>query len=197
MIIDGILLLIAGWGFYQGYSRGIIKTVFTVFSFIFGLMVAFKLSPASTRFIDSLFKNDNPINFVIGFFLAFFLTMIVIRMIAKFLEGALEKANINIINQTLGGILLSAVYTLIFTVFVWMGDKSHIINEDVREESVSYPYLKEFPGKMKNVYEFVKPSLQEFWQEAVEFLDRMEEKSLEKTESAPTIFDIPEENEGG
>ena len=193
MIIDGFLLIIAGWGFYQGFSRGIIKTVFTVFSFVFGLMVAFKLSPAATRFIDSLFKSDNPINFVIGFILAFFLTMIIIRTIAKYLEKALESANINIINQVLGGVLLASLYTLIFTLFVWFADKSHIINDDVRTSSRTYPYLKEFPGKMKNVYEFIKPSFQEFWQESVKFLDRMEEKSMEETESAPTIFDIPEE----
>ncbi|MEZ4958047.1 MAG: CvpA family protein [Saprospiraceae bacterium] len=194
-MIDGLLLVIAGWGFYQGYSRGIISTVFTAFSFIFGLMVAFKLSPASTRFIDSLFKNDNPINFVIGFLLAFFITMIIIRTIAKYLEKALQSANINIINQVMGGMLLASIYTLIFTLFVWFADKSHIINDDTRKASKTYPYLKEFPGKMKTVYEYVKPSFQEFWQESVKFLDRMEEKSVEETETAPTIFDVPDETE--
>ena len=193
MIIDGLLLLVAGWGFYQGYSRGIISTVFTALSFVFGLMVAFKLSPAATRFIDSLFKSENPINFVVGFLLSFFLTMIIIRTIAKYLEKAMRSANVNIINQTLGGMLLSALYTLIFTLFVWFADKSHIINDDTRSHSATYPYLKEFPGKMKKVYEFIKPSFQEFWQESVKFLDRMEEKSMEKTEAAPTIFDMPDE----
>ena len=193
MIIDGLLLLIAGWGFYQGYSRGIISTVFTVLSIVFGLMVAFKLSPAATRFIDSLFKSENPVNFVIGFLLSFFLTMIIIRTIAKYLEKAMQSANINVINQTMGGLLLGSLYSLIFTSFVWFADKSHIIGDETREESVTYPYLKEFPGKTKKVYEFVKPSFQEFWQESVKFLDRMEEKSMEETESAPTIFDIPEE----
>lgn len=195
MIIDGLLILIAGWGFYQGYSKGIISTVFTVFSYVFGFMVAFKLSPAATRFIDSLFKSDNPINFVVGFLLAFFLTMIIIRMVASGLEKMMRSANVNIINQTLGGFLLAAIYTLIFTLFVWFADKSHIIDEDTRESSKTYVYLKEFPAKMKTVYEYIKPSFQEFWQESVKFLDRMEEKSMEKTETAPNIFDMPDEGE--
>ena len=193
MIIDGLLALLAAWGFYQGFTKGIIQTVLTVFSFIFGLMVAFKLSPAATRFIDALFKNDNPINFIIGFLLSFFLTMIIIRMIAKFLEGLLQKAHINVINQLAGGVLLAGFYTLIFAIFIWLGDVSHVINDNVRKTSLSYPFLKEFPPKLKSAYEFLKPSLQEFWQETVEFLDRMEEKSMEKTESKPNIFDMPDE----
>ncbi len=193
MIIDGLLLVFAGWGFYQGYSRGIIKTVFTVFSIVFGLTVAFKLAPAATRFFDSLLKSDNPINFVLGFLLAFFLTMIIIRLAARFIEKAMESANVNIINQIAGGFLLTALYTLIFALFVWFGDKSLIINDDTKESSVTYPYLKEFPKKMRSAYEYIKPSFQEFWQESVKFLDRMEEKSIEETESAPNIFDIPDE----
>ncbi len=193
MIIDGLLLVFAGWGFYQGFSRGIIKTVFTVFSIIFGLTVAFKLAPAATRFFDSLLKSDSPINFILGFLLSFFLTMIIIRLAARFLEKAMRGANVNIINQTAGGFLLTALYTLIFALFVWFGDKSHIINDDTRESSVTYPYLKEFPDKMKTAYEYIKPSFQEFWQESVKFLDRMEEKTLEETETAPHIFDIPDE----
>ncbi|HFA47747.1 MAG TPA: CvpA family protein [Bacteroidetes bacterium] len=195
MIIDGLLLIIAGWGFFQGYSRGIIKTVFTVFSFVFGLMVAFKLAPAATRFVETLTKSDHPVNFLIGFFLSFMLTMILVRMIAKFMERAMQSAHINIINQLAGGILLSSLYTLVFSTFVWFGDISHILSEEIRDTSMTYPVLKTFPKKMKGAYEYLKPSFQEFWQESVKFIDKMEEKSVEKTEDAPTIFDIPDEDQ--
>lgn len=195
MIIDIIFLLIAGWGFYQGYSKGIIKTVFTIFSIIFGLMIAFKFAPAATRFLETAFHTDSPFTFVGGFLMAFILTMIIIRLVAQFIERALRSANINVINQFAGGILMVSIYTLVYSLLIWFGDKSHIIKPETSAESISYPFLKAFPGKMKNVYEIIKPSFQEFWQESVKFIDRMEEKSMEETESQPTIFDIPEEEE--
>ncbi len=193
MIIDIIFGLVLAWGFYQGYTRGIIKTVFTIFSIVFGLMVAFKLSPAATRFLETAFHTDSPFTFIAGFLLAFILTMIIIRLAAQFLEKALQTANINVINKFAGGMLMSALYTLVFSLLIWFGDKSHIITEKTSKESISYPFVKEFPSKMYSAYEYIKPGFQEFWNESVRFIDRMEERSLQRTESEPTIFDIPEE----
>ncbi len=193
MIIDVIFLIIAGWGFYQGFSRGIIKTVFTVFSIVFGLMVAFKFSPAATRFIETAFHSNSPLNFIAGFLLAFVLTMIIIRMTAQFFEKTLQAANINVINKFAGGVLLGSLYTLIYSLLLWFGDQSNIVTPENSKDSLTYQHLKAFPSKMKGVYEFIKPGFQDFWKESVRFIDKMEEKSLEKTESQPTIFDIPDE----
>lgn len=193
MVIDVLLLIFAGWGFYQGYSRGIIKTVFTVFSIIFGLMAAFKLAPGTARMLESSFKLEHTFSFPVGFLLAFILTMIIIRLAAQFLEKALQTANINFINQIAGGVLLASLYTLVYSLLLWFGEKSHIVTAETTSKSYTYTYLEEFPGKMKSVYEYVKPSFQEFWQESVRFMDDLEKRSMEQTESKPDIFDIPDE----
>ncbi len=193
MIIDVLFLIIAGWGFYQGFSRGIIKTVFTVFSIVFGLMVAFKFSPAATRFIETAFNSNSPLNFVAGFLLSFILTMIIIRMTAQFFERTLQAANINVINKFAGGMLLGSLYTLIYSMLLWFADQSHIVTPDTSNSSLTYQHLKVFPSKMRSVYEYVKPGFKDFWHESVRFIDQMEVKTMEKTESQPTIFDIPDE----
>ena len=193
MIIDILFLIFGGWGFYQGYSRGIIKTVFTVFAILFGLVAAFKLSPAATRFLETAFNTESPFTFVAGFLLAFLVTLILMRIIANFFEKALRAANINFVNKFAGGFLLAALYLLLYSILLWFADKSHITTYKATNESITYAYLKEFPHKMKGVYEYVKPAFQDFWRESVKFMDNMEEKSIEQTESQPTIFDLPDE----
>jgi membrane protein required for colicin V production len=195
MTIDVIFLIVAGWGFYQGYSRGIIKTVFTVFSVIFGLMVAFKFAPAATRFIETAFSSTSPFNFALGFLLAFVLAMIIIRMAAQFFEKTMQAANIAVLNKFAGGVLLCSLYTLVYSLLLWFADKSHIITPENSAQSMTYNQLRAFPSKMKGVYEFIKPGFQDFWHESVRFIDKMEERSMERTEAQPTIFDIPEETE--
>lgn len=194
MIIDILFLIIAGWGFYQGFTRGIIRTFFTIFSVLFGLVVAFKLSPAATRFLETAFNTESPFTFVAGFLMVFLLVMIAIRLLASFFEKALRTANINIINQVAGGALLAALYTLFFSYLLWFADASHVTTEKTKQESITYGQLVEFPTKMKKVYAYVKPAFQDFWNESVRFLDRIEEQNLEETESQPTIFDVPEGN---
>lgn len=196
MVIDAILAIVAVWGFYMGFSRGIIKTVFTIISLLFGFMAAVRFGPAATRFLEDIFDSNEPLMFIAGFLLAFFLTMMIIRLLASGLEGLLKTANINVINQVAGGILFGALNILIFSVLVWFGRQSHLVTDETVNSSFSYVYLEKFPGKMRGVYESVKPSFMEFWDESVKFMDRMEEKmEVERTESEPVIRDLDDSAE--
>ncbi len=192
MVIDIIFLIIAGYGFYVGFSRGIIKTVFTVLSYIFGLIAAFKFAPAATEFLESTFRNGNPLMFLAGFLLSFVLTMMLIRMVAKALEGVLKTANINVINQFFGGVLLAGVMTIIYSTLLWFGISAHIIDEaEAKKTSVTYIYLMELPEQTQSLLKNVKPIFLDFWDHSVEMLDNLEKMS-EKTQSDPTIKDLPD-----
>ncbi|RMF28451.1 MAG: hypothetical protein D6765_06005 [Bacteroidetes bacterium] len=195
MILDIFFLIFVGWGLYKGFSAGIIKTIFTVLSFLIGLIAAFKLAPAATRFLETAFSTDHPLMFAAGFLLAFFVTMLVIRLLAQTLESFLEKANLNILNQLAGAVLMGSLFMLMLSILVWFGDKAHLIDEKTREASLSYPILQQTPREMRKAYEFCKPVFQDFWTESIEFLDRLEELEAERTESQPTIFDLPPEEE--
>lgn len=192
MAIDAIFLIIAGWGFFVGFSRGIIKTVFTVFSVVFGIIAAMKFGPAATRFLETAFDGTSAWLFFAGTLLAFVLTMVIIRMIANGLEGILESANINIINKFMGGMLFAALLTLMYSILLWVGEEAHVITPQTTQSSMTYAYLEKFPGQMKKVYDIASPSFKEFWDEAVEAMDKMQEK-VERTESDPAIYDIPDE----
>ncbi len=194
MTLDIIFALTAALGFWMGYSRGIIKTIFTVLSFTIGLLASFKLAPAFTNFLEDLFNNNNPLMFIAGFLLSFIIVMMILRLISRGLEGILEKANINFINQLAGGALLGAGAILVYSIVLWFGDKSHMIDQSTKDESYTYVYTKEFPGQMRGIANQLKPVITDFWNEALDFMDRMEEMSVRKTETDPTIYDIEEED---
>lgn len=193
MVIDIIFVITAIWGFYLGFSRGIIKTVFTILSLVFGLMAAFKFAPAATDFLESTFNNNNPLMFLAGFLLSFVVTMLVIRMIAKALEGILKTANINIINQILGGVLVSGILIVVYSTLLWFGSEAHIVKDAEKEDSRTYVFLKEVPEHAKVITGRLKPVLLDFWDHSVNMMDRMEKLS-EKSEGEPEIYDIDDED---
>lgn len=196
MAIDLIFLVLAGWGFYLGFSRGIIKTIFTILSVIFGLMMAFRFGPDVTGMLESMF-SDNPLMFLAGFLLTFVGTMFVIRLIANFLEGALEAANINFINQIVGGFFLTAIIILVYSLLLWFADSSHLIGEATKQESATYSYLEKYPQKVWSWSRKARPIFEDFWDHSIEFMDGLENMSLERQESVPEFYDIPEDEQDG
>ncbi|MCB0550692.1 MAG: CvpA family protein [Phaeodactylibacter sp.] len=191
MAIDLIFLVLAGWGFYLGFSRGIIKTIFTIFSVVFGLMMAFRFGPEVTGILESMF-NENPLMFIAGFLLTFVGTMFIIRFFANLLEGALETANINFINQIIGGFFLTAIFVLVYSLILWFADTSHLLGESTKQESRSYYYLERYPQKVWAWGRKAKPIFEDFWDHSIEFMDDLENMSVERRESAPEFYDIPE-----
>ena len=191
-VIDIIFVILAAWGFYLGFSRGIIKTIFTVFSVIFGLMMAFRFGPEVTGMLESLFQ-ENALMFIAGFLLTFVGTMLFIRMLANFIEGALETAHINIINQIIGGFFLASVMILVYSMLLWFGDRSHLIDQKTKDDSLTYSYLEKYPEKVWAWGQTAKPIFENFWDHSIEFMDDLENMSVERRESEPEFYDIPEE----
>ncbi|MCB0658462.1 MAG: CvpA family protein, partial [Saprospiraceae bacterium] len=60
MVLDLFFVLIAAFGFYMGYSRGVIKTVFTVVGVLLGILFTLKLSPIVIDFLEGVFNRQNP-----------------------------------------------------------------------------------------------------------------------------------------
>ena len=191
MIIDVICLIFLAYGFWVGFSRGIISTVLTLASYVFGILAAMKFGPIMSDMLYGWFEAlGKGGSFVLGAVVVFFLTLVLFRIIARGLTGLLETVNINIINQILGGILSGLFFTFIFSGLVYFGDQSRIITDDARAGSVTYPVLREMPdiviGRAKSLY----PIFRDFYDSAVDAMDRLRD-NVEQDEN-DSIFDVPE-----
>lgn len=194
MVIDIIFVIAAIYGFYIGFTKGIIRTIFNILSIFLGFVGAFKFAPAATKFLETAFGSDNPLMFLAGFLLSFVVTMLIIRTIARGMEGVLRTANINVVNQFAGGMLLAAVMVFLYSLILWFADISGVL-ENAKEGSVTYEYLEVFPEQAGKVYQFIQPAVKDFWTGSVKAMDRIKEMSVEQKESDPNIFDINEDEE--
>ncbi len=197
MVLDIMFLIFAGLGFYAGFSRGIIKTVFTVLSYTLGLVAAFKFAPPMTKFLESVFGNENALWFIAGFILSFIVTMLLLRLLSRTLEGILESAQINIVNKLIGGSVLAAVMILVYSMLVQFGDRAHTVTPQLKSESITYEYLQEYPALVWKLAEQGQPIFEDFWDHSMDFLDKLQSTAgaLENTESTPIIRDIDEEEQ--
>ncbi len=195
MVIDIILVIVTLTGFYLGFNRGIIKTVFTVLSLTLGMVAAFKFAPITTDLLSNLLSTSNPLMFIAGFLLSFVVTMILIRTLANGLEGILKTANINFINQLLGGAVTAGFLIMAFSVLLQFGEKAHLVDKQSMAESKTYGYLKQYPPYVYDLAGKLWPVAEEFWHQSLDMMDKLENMGVEKSESEPNVFDIPDEGE--
>ncbi len=155
-------------------------------------MAGIKFAGPMTTFLKQSTGQDKPLMFLAGFFLSFAIVMILIRTLAKGLESLLQAANINIINQIMGGILSAFFMIFLYSYILWFADQSHLIDDTTRRDSRTYVYVKEFPEHAKTVFVQIKPIIKDFWDQSIDMMDQMEEMGLEKT-SNEKVYDIPED----
>ena len=97
--------------------------------------------------------------YLLGFVSCLGLTIVAIQLLAKGLEGILQSARINIINKFFGGVLMAAIFVLMYSVLLWMADSAHLVAEKTKIESATYKILKEYPSQVKVIWTRVQPTL--------------------------------------
>ena len=195
MIIDAIFFLTVLGGFWSGFSRGIIKTVMYLFASFFGFIVAVKFAPAATDLLTQLFNTSSPLMYLLGFITCLGLTIVAIQLLAKGLEGILQTARINIINKFFGGVLMAAIFVLFYSIMLWFADMSHLLTDKTKNESATYKILEQYPSQAKQIWTRVQPTFEDFWNQSLDFIDKMEDNSIQRNDSEPNIYDLEDEEE--
>jgi membrane protein required for colicin V production len=194
MIIDFICVIIALYGFWVGYSRGIIKTVLTAASFLFGFMAAVKFSPTVSVMLLEWFDTMPPsLGLAAAFILTLVLTLILFRMLANGLENMLEAVNINFINQVMGGGISMLFFVFLYSVLVSFADSSRLIDPPTKEESFTYDLLEPIPDYAWTAGKKVWPVFQEFYQHAMDVMDKID-KSVDRQEN-DRFFDVDDKED--
>lgn len=170
MLIDVLFAGILGYGIYVGFSNGIIKTIFTVLSFALGFLVTSHFYKQVTKVLQDLFNYPSSMMIFAGMFVTFFLTMILLRLIGRQVENLFKTANINFINQILGGVVMAGLFTIIFSVIVWFLVEARLLN-DQTADSRTYPYLKHVPGKAKIAWAQVSPAVSDLWKDMADAIE--------------------------
>jgi membrane protein required for colicin V production len=197
MVIDIVCLIVALYGLWVGYSRGIIKTVAMVLSILLGVVAAAKFGPAMTEILRGFFPSGGALLLLLGTLLTFLLTIAIIRFIAGAFENMLETININFINQALGGLASAVFFVFIYSVLLSFASRSGMIEEETKEQSMTYELLEPFPDKVWQAGKKAWPIFEEFYDYTLKIMDQFKD-DVERSES-DRVFNIDDEenDEGG
>jgi len=158
--IDIIFGIVVGYGLISGYSKGIIKTLFSILSLTIGFAAAMTLTPLVTRFILTVFGSSGPLVPVTSFLITFFLALMLVRVLARILEKGLKTVHLNFVNKLAGGVLLAVIGVFLFSILITFVDRAQLISEETKQISNFYGLLEPMADTgiavIKQVFPFVK-----------------------------------------
>lgn len=171
MVLDIVVAIVVGFGFFAGFSRGLVKTVFDTLSLLFGLLAAMKLSTITINFLESIFNISPKITYLLGLVVTFILVMALVRFIGRRIEGVFEAANINFLNKLAGGVLQGMFFAFVLSMLILLLGNYNVLKPETKQDSITYPLLEPLPEAGKSVFTAVKPLFDSFWNKTVEVME--------------------------
>jgi uncharacterized membrane protein required for colicin V production len=191
MIIDLFLIIVMAYGFYVGYNQGIIKTVFTILGASFGILASLRFTPAVTRFYHDIFNQNNPLWIVVAFATTFIFSLLLLKLLGKGIESVMEKVHINFVNQIIGGAVLASISAFFYSLIIWFVVESVLTAEsEAVTSSKTYPFLKNYPGKIWKGVIQLEPLVGEFREFSEEIFNKVE-KETNTREEKEFKYDLP------
>jgi len=191
MIIDLFLIIVMAYGFYVGYNQGIIKTVFTILGASFGILASLRFTPAVTRFYHDIFNQNNPLWIVVAFATTFIFSLLLLKLLGKGIESVMEKVHINFVNQIIGGAVLASISAFFYSLIIWFVVESVLTAEsEAVTSSKTYPFLKNYPGKIWKGVIQLEPLVGEFREFSEEIFNKVE-KETSSGEEKEFKYDLP------
>ena len=177
MILDIVVALILAFGFYIGYQRGLIQTVFDTLSLLVGLLATIKFCWFTISIVESIISGNRVISMIIGIVLTFIIVMALVRFIGKKLEQLFKAINLNFVNKLAGGVLQAAFFGLLISLSLYFLDSLKLLEEKTKTESTSYSMLEPLPRHSQDVFVKLKPMFIGFWEKLEEAMDEIKEKA--------------------
>ncbi len=179
------------YGFYVGYNQGIIKTVFTILGASFGILASLRFTPAVTRFYHDIFNQNNPLWIVVAFATTFIISLLLLKLLGRGIESVMEKVHLNFVNQVIGGSVLASLTAFFYSLIIWFVVESVLTPEsEAVTSSKTYPFLKNYPGKIWKGVIQLEPLVGEFREFSEEIFNKVE-KETGSGEEKEFQYDLP------
>lgn len=164
MIIDIGLVLFAGLGFWLGYTKGIVRTLFAVVFYAIAVLLTLALSPWIMNLFIWAFKADRTFALIFGTIFTLVILIFLLHWMLKSVEKYLKKSRLGAYSKSLGGVVLMIVSMITFSFLIWSIVQVGWIGTTTKEKSYSYAILEQVPIRTGSFMAEFKPLFRRYWE---------------------------------
>jgi membrane protein required for colicin V production len=150
MLIDIIYILVLILAIFKGLSKGLILGIFSFLAIIIGLAAALKLSVVVSNYLRGSGSGLSTGKWLplLSFVLVLIVVILLVGLVARLIKKTLQFAMLGWLDSLCGMILYIALYTIIFSIFLFYASKLMLVQQEVIAGSRTYPYIAPWGPKV-------------------------------------------------
>lgn len=142
MLIDILYAVLLVYAVFKGWTKGVVIAVFSVVALLAGLAAALKLSAGLAVYLEKAGHFHAAWLPAVAFLIIFVGVALLVRLGAKLIEKVLQLTLLGWLNRLCGVILYACIYTVIFSVLLWMANQLYFITPGMKVSSRVYSHVE-------------------------------------------------------
>ncbi len=163
-MIDLLLLVFVIAGFWLGYTKGIVVTLFSVLSYVVTFLITITFSPWLSGLLIRLFHMNHLLALALGTLIFFIAAIFLFKWLGKRVEIFFKKGKSGRFAKVLGGIVMMFVGIIFYSFLLWLINSFGLIGEKLKLASIGYETLEAIPTKARAIVEEFKPLFRRYWE---------------------------------
>lgn len=171
MSIDTFFYIILITAAYKGIRKGLIIGIFSFLAFIIGLAAALKLSAVLAVYLENSTGASGKWLPFLSFIIVFTLVALLVNIGARILKKTISFAMLGWVDKIGGIILYVLIYTMIFSILLFFGEKTSLISEASVDNSNVYKYVAPWGPKIIDNFGKVVPLFSDMFNDLQSFFE--------------------------
>lgn len=177
MIIDIAFVLVMILAIFKGFRKGLILGIFSLLAFIIGLAAALKLSVIVAAYLKDSAGSLSKWLPVISFMLVFIAVILLVGLLARLIKKTMQFAMLGWLDSLGGIILYVAIYTIIFSVFLFFASRLFLIEPSTIQDSKMYTYVAPWGPKVIDNLGKIIPIFKDMFTQLQDFFGSLAKKT--------------------
>ncbi|NMM49799.1 CvpA family protein [Marinigracilibium pacificum] len=119
-IIDIVIILLIGFGAYNGFRKGFLLEFAGLVAFILAIFLGFKLLHVSIGVLSTYFEGLGPLIPLLAFIIIFVGVIFLVNIVVKLFKSVLDKTILGNVDQLAGAIFGAFKWALGISIILWI-----------------------------------------------------------------------------
>ena len=177
MIIDIAFIIVMLLAVFKGLRKGLVLGIFSLLAFIIGLAAALKLSVVVADYLKDSSGTFSKWLPLISFTLVFIAVVFLVGLLARVIKKTMQFAMLGWADSLGGIILYVAIYTIIFSIFLFFAEKLFLIQPTTVQDSSLYQYIAPWGPKVMDNLGRIIPLFKDMFAQLQDFFGNLAKKA--------------------